>query len=121
MFARSQNAAELISILDKVFATKPRSEWERLFNEADFLYSPVQTISEVVDDPQVLANNYIIDFEHPQWGPGKALGFPYHFSQTPASLRRAGPEHGQHTEEVLAELGYTWEDIAELKEEGAIR
>jgi crotonobetainyl-CoA:carnitine CoA-transferase CaiB-like acyl-CoA transferase len=81
----------------------------------DFIFSPVNTISDLVTDPQVLENEYIIEYEHPSHGPTKVAGFPYKFSKTPASIRRHPPQHGEHTEEILLELGYTWEDILELK------
>ena len=115
--ARAQNKEVLIDILDKVFNTKPREEWMRLFRENGLIYAPVQTISEVIDDPQVLANNYIVDFDHPAWGPIKVVAPPYKFSKTPATLRMAAPEFGQHTEEVLLESGFTWDEIVELRNE----
>ena len=70
--------------------------------------------------PQVLANEYIMDYEHPSFGQTKVIGFPYNFSQTPASLRRPAPEHGEHSEEILLEIGYTWDDVAKLKEKEVI-
>ena len=54
------------------------------------------------------------------WGKTKVVGFPWMFSETPASWRREAPEFSQHTEEILMELGYTWDDIAKLKDEGVI-
>jgi crotonobetainyl-CoA:carnitine CoA-transferase CaiB-like acyl-CoA transferase len=119
--ARSQHPEELIRILDEIFATKPLDEWlELLEKEGDFVYGPIKTVSEAVEDPQILENEYIMDFDHPVFGPIKVVGFPYKFSKTPATLRRAAPELGEHTEEILLESGYTWEEIAELKDMGAI-
>ena len=70
---------------------------------------------------QVLANDYIVDFNHPVMGPIQVVGVPVKFSQTPGSVRREAPELGQHTEEVLLEVGgYTWEDIEKLRDEKAI-
>ena len=103
-----------------MFATRPREEWLRLCKEKKFIYTPVHTISEVIEDPQVLANNYIVEFDHPTWGPIKAVAPPYKFSKTPATLRRAAPEFGQHTEEVLLESGFTWDEIAELRDDEVI-
>ena len=118
---RRQNAQELISILDKVFATRPLSEWlEHFEHQGGLIYAPIQSIQELATDPQVIANEYITDFNHPVHGMIKVLGFPYKFSRTPASLRKAAPEHGQHTEEVLLEMGYSWDDIAQLRDEGVI-
>ena len=115
---RAQHATELIHILDQHFATKPRNEWLKQFEEAkvDLIYGPVQSIPEAFQDPQVLANDYVVDFEHPVFGAVKILGSPHALSETPAEPRGAAPEFGQHTEEVLLEFGYTWEDITRLKD-----
>jgi len=114
--ARHDNAKELVAILDERFATRTRDEWMEIFKKEDIIYTPVQSASEVFKDPQALANNYIIDVDHPVWGKIKMLGFPWTFHDTPASVKREAPELGQHTEEILLEFGYTWEDIAKLKE-----
>jgi crotonobetainyl-CoA:carnitine CoA-transferase CaiB-like acyl-CoA transferase len=69
----------------------------------------------------MLANEYIIDFAHPVLGQVKLLGLPVKFHKTPGMVQNAAPELGQHTEEVLLEIGeYTWEEINELREQGVI-
>jgi crotonobetainyl-CoA:carnitine CoA-transferase CaiB-like acyl-CoA transferase len=110
---------ELIPILDRVFATKSREQWMSIFDEHDLLYAPIQTFVELCDDPQAIANGYITEWDHPTFGREKVVGLPYQFSETPASISPC-PEFGQHTEEVLQELGYNWDDIARLKEEKVI-
>ncbi len=117
---RKQNAASLLSILDEQFATKPRAEWVEALNRNGLIYAPINHISETMVDPQVEANQYVVNFEHPTMGPIKAVGSPYRFGKTPASLRRAAPEFGQHTEEVLLEMGYGWEEIARLQEQEVV-
>ena len=87
---------------------------------ARFAYVPLHEFHDVVTDPQVLANDYILDYDHPAIGPVKLLNFPVQFSETPACVKSPAPEVGQHTEEVLLEHGYSWEDIARLKEEEII-
>jgi crotonobetainyl-CoA:carnitine CoA-transferase CaiB-like acyl-CoA transferase len=118
--ARHDNGKELVSILDKKFATKTRAEWMEIFKKENVIHTPVQSSSEVFEDPQALANDYIVPVEHPVWGKIKMLGFPWTFHETPASIRREAPELGQHTEEILLELGYTWDDITKFKSEAVI-
>jgi len=114
--ARGKNARELIAIFDEKFATKTRDEWMGILKKEGLIYTPIQTPTEVVNDPQALDNDYIIWVDHPVWGRVKVIGFPWMFSETPASWRREAPEFGQHTEEILLELGYTWDDIVKLKD-----
>jgi crotonobetainyl-CoA:carnitine CoA-transferase CaiB-like acyl-CoA transferase len=119
--ARSVNRKELVAIFDNIFAGKTRQEWMNILEEHGCIFTPVQSISEVVEDPQLPANNYLINIEHPLYGPLKTMGFPWDFSETPASWRRKAPGLGEHTEEVLLEIGYSKEEIAKLRDEGAIQ
>ena len=118
MEERGQNAAELVSIMDAVFASKTGAEWlEILRNSGDLVFEAVSTMSDVAEDPQMRANDYITDYEHPALGRISITGFPMHFSQTPESVRMPAPEFGEHTDEVLQNiLGYTWEEITRLKD-----
>lgn len=116
---RAMNAEEIITIMDKIFITKSAAEWVKVLKEAgDVICTPVQTIADLKDDPQVLANNYIVDCKHESLGPMKVLGIPVQLSETPGVVNCTAPEFGQHTEEVLIEIGgYSWEEIAQLREE----
>jgi crotonobetainyl-CoA:carnitine CoA-transferase CaiB-like acyl-CoA transferase len=122
MFKREQVSEELVAALDEVFATRPRDEWMKLLRErGDFVIAPVNTHLDLVNYPQVLANDYVVEYEHPASGPTKTLGFPIALSETPAGIRLPAPEWGQHTEEVLIEVGgLSWQEIATLKEEEVI-
>jgi crotonobetainyl-CoA:carnitine CoA-transferase CaiB-like acyl-CoA transferase len=117
MASRSKNCEACIAILDEVFAARPRAEWlDILRRGGDFIFTVVNTVDELPDDPQVLANQYIVDFDHPKFGPGQVVGVPVGLSETPGSVRAPAPEFGQHTEEVLTELlGYSWEEVGELR------
>jgi len=118
--ARTENAAELISILDEKFASKDRNEWMEIFKKEGLIYSLLQSATEVTNDPQALANDYFVSFDHPVLGKTKMVGFPWMFNKTPAAIRREAPEFGQHTEEILLEVDYSWDDIIRLKDEDVI-
>jgi crotonobetainyl-CoA:carnitine CoA-transferase CaiB-like acyl-CoA transferase len=118
MTERASNAAACVALLDEVFATRPRADWiARLAPSGDFIVSIVNSVDDLPDDPQVIANEYVTSFEHPAYGPTRVVGMPVRLSDTPGSVRLPAPEFGQHTEEVLlGVLGYTWDDIARLRE-----
>jgi crotonobetainyl-CoA:carnitine CoA-transferase CaiB-like acyl-CoA transferase len=87
---------------------------------ADVLAAPVNAIPDVVRDPQVRHNQMIVATEHARLGSVQVTGVPVKLHGTPGSVRRSPPVQGQHTEEILAELGYGPEDIAALGRDGAI-
>ena len=120
METRKDNCEELIHIIDEVLATRTMADWEQRFRENNCIYGRVQTPMEVVSDPQALANDFYVDVEHPNAGSIKLLSTPVQFSDNPASLRTTCPELGQHNEEIILELGYTWDDIAQFKDQGVI-
>ncbi len=118
---RFENSEALFAALDEVFSEKTADEWVRLFCEEDLLAARVNDYAEVAQDPQNLENGYIAEVERGNGQPPlKMVGPPVIFSETPASIRHMAPEFGQHTEEVLLEAGFTWEDIASLRAEGVI-
>jgi crotonobetainyl-CoA:carnitine CoA-transferase CaiB-like acyl-CoA transferase len=118
--ARSENAVELIAIIDKRIASRTRDDWIQVFKSNDIIHTPVQTATEVTNDPQAIANNYFVWFDHPVFGETKMTGWAWEYSQTPCSIRREAPEFGQHTEEVLLEMGYSWDEIVQLKDDDVI-
>jgi crotonobetainyl-CoA:carnitine CoA-transferase CaiB-like acyl-CoA transferase len=117
---RCQNSREAIAILDKVFITRNREEWAPRFDANGLVWAPAQTPLEVIKDPCVLENNYIIEYEHFSHGKVKGIRCPIQLSETRGRAPFGAPEHSQHTEEVLLEMGYTWNDIAKLKEEKVV-
>jgi len=118
MLDRMMNAGECIALLDQVFARRPRAEWlRRLAEGGDFIYSIINAVDDLPDDPQMQANGYVTAFEHPAFGPTQVVGLPVRLSDTPGSIRLPAPEFGQHTEAILTDvLGYSWEEIGRLRE-----
>ena len=78
------------------------------------------SFEEVTKDPQMLANDHIVEVEHPTFGPVKIITTPIRLNKEAPPIRKFAPEHGQHTEEILLENDYEWEDIAKLQEKGVI-
>ncbi|MBI2857878.1 MAG: CoA transferase, partial [Chloroflexi bacterium] len=119
---RHEHAEEMVAILDRVFATKTRAEWlDILKANGDFVYAPVNTLSDLMDDIQVAQNQYLTDLDHPVLGRMKVVSSPVSMSRTSVRPRCGAPECGQHTEEVLIGIGgYTWDDISQLKDEEVI-
>ena len=122
MMNRGMNAAELIKLLDEVFASRTRDEWMATLDAGgDFIFTVVNSVSDLPNDPQVRANGLIASVEHPVHGPVEMLNLPIGLSETPSRIAGAAPEFGQHTEQVLVEeLGWSWERVGELKEKGVI-
>lgn len=118
---RRETCQELISILDQTFATKTRDEWLKIFRDkCPFACAPVNTISEVAESDQVKENDYVIEVDHPVLGRIRQTGMPVRLSKTPGKPQSGAPELGQHTEEVLLEFGYSWEEISNFREEEVI-
>src|SRR3972149_5824177 len=112
--ARDEHADELLALLDERFAGEPRDHWLRLLEGAEIPCGPVSSYAELVEDEQVLANGYVAEWADPRLGQLRVPGLPIKLSETPGGVRPA-PELGQHTEEALEELGYSWEEIGRLR------
>ncbi len=119
---RAGNAAAAIEILDEIFASQPRDHWLKVLRAGgDFIFTIVNSVDDLPNDPQVKANDYVVDFQHPQFGTTQVVGMPVRLRETPGNVRLPAPEFGQHSEEILTELlGYTWEQVAALKEQRVI-
>ncbi len=120
MEKRDKHAEEIIKELDALFATKTWDEWEVSFKANDLIVSGTHPIPEILEDEQALVNDFFTDIEHPVMGEAKLLNSPVQFSETPAKITSVAPQLGAHTEEVLLEAGYTWEDLEEMKQQKVI-
>ncbi len=118
--ARSKNTAQLVPLMDEAIARRTVDEWMKIFPQYDLVAGALRTFAEMAVDPQVLANDYIIEVEHPTLGKLKQPGCCIYFSETPAATKGGAPEYGQHTEEVLLKIGYDWADIERFKSKGVI-
>lgn len=116
-----EHKPELQTIFRKQFATNTTEHWVTRLEAQDILCAPVRTLREALDDEQTVVNRMIVEMDHPHTGKVKVLNSPIRLSQTPNSTRRPAPMLGEHNGEVLAELGYTAEQIAEVNREGVIR
>ena len=116
---RRRRRQELAGIIQDIIATRPRDEWVDLLVRADVACGPVSTLEEVAADPHFRERGMFLEWE----GPGEhrwLVNHPLKFSETPASVRRPAPRLGEHTEEVLTEIGYSRQEVARLREEGAV-
>ena len=100
--------------------TRTADEWVAAFREEDLMISKVNTYADILADPQAWANGYLIEMEDPTRKNVKVVGSPYHFSRTPVQNQGPPPELGQHTELVLLEFGFSWEEIGRFRESGVI-
>jgi crotonobetainyl-CoA:carnitine CoA-transferase CaiB-like acyl-CoA transferase len=118
---RPMNYPELNEILDEVFATKTADEWMEIFLPHGLMFCAVQDILDVITDPQALANDFMVPFEHPVQGKIKIPAYPISFSASYAGTRNMAPLLGEHTDSVLNELGYSEQDIEQLKQDGIVK
>ncbi len=110
----------LFEILREVFPSRSTAEWCERLAGAGARFAPVQDYAQAAADPHVDVNGYLVDLEHPAGGRVRVVGSPIQLSDTPAQPSAMAPELGQHTEEILLELGYDWDDIARLRDLAAI-
>lgn len=119
-FARMRNSPALTSEIDEIVASRGRDEWASILDRHNLIWAPVQTDEEVVQDRQAEAIGAFMPVPHPQIPNCRVVASPIDFSESPVTQYAAAPELGRHTEEVAQELGLSWEEIARLKEIGAI-
>ena len=115
---RAEHSREVIRLLDDVFASAPMAEWRERFDEAGVWWAPIQAPIALLDDAQAHAGGAFVDAPVAE-GTAVAVASPVDFTGTPWRITRRAPEAGEHTEEVLLELGHDWDDITRLRDDGA--
>jgi CoA:oxalate CoA-transferase len=118
--ARVANRERLKALVNARIAERTVADWIERLNRAGVPCGRVMNLAEVFSDPQVLAQEMVLEAAHPGHGPVRMTGFPVKLSATPARLRRPAPELGEHTDQVLTEAGYAPERIAALRQSGVI-
>ena len=116
---RFENREACVDELDRVFASRTLDEWREKLETMEGVWAPMQTPREIHEDRQVIANGYLPEVEGSDGSRFKLAQSPVQFDEVAPELKSA-PEHGQHTEEVLLELGISWDEIAEYKQAKAI-
>ncbi|MYA20964.1 MAG: CoA transferase [Chloroflexi bacterium] len=115
---RKRHAAELRARIEELIASADLAEWGRRLDEAELVWAPVATLPEALADPQVEANGVLEEIEHPQAGAYRTLAAPFRVSGAETAARGPAPAPGEHTSEVLAELGLDDDEIASLAASG---
>jgi crotonobetainyl-CoA:carnitine CoA-transferase CaiB-like acyl-CoA transferase len=123
-FARNRDRVEHRELIDGLIqhelATRTRAAWISAFADAGIPAGPINSVAEALSSEQVLARHMVATVRHPEIDEVDLLGVPFRFAATPASIRRPPPLLGEHTNEVLAELGVTPAEIAGLRTDGVI-
>ena len=118
---RMANRAALERTLSETFMTRTTAQWLGVLDRAGVPCGPINDMSQVYADPQVIARDMVVEIDHPTAGAIRNVGIPVKFSETPGTVRRPPPRLGEHTHEVLVEFGYTADEIAALERGGIVK
>jgi len=111
---RVNNHRELSCLLQAEFLKRSSDEWIEAFQAAGIPVGPIKNVAEILDDPHVKAREMVVEVDHPVIGRMKTLGVPIKLSETPGAVTRAAPTLGQHSDEILCEIGYSPAEIADF-------
>jgi len=117
---RDLNANERLQMTQQALLTKPSDEWLKILDDAGVPSAPVLKRKDMIHHPQVVASDLILETEHPIAGRLRQTRPAARFSKTPTEISRGAPLHGEHTEEILIEIGISQEELAGLREKGVI-
>ncbi|MCU1401512.1 MAG: CoA-transferase [Acidimicrobiales bacterium] len=117
--ARADNSVECQTVLGDIFETKPLEQWRKILDQCEGVWTVAQDVSELLDDPQMIANGYIREIAMDNGRVVRLVASPVQFDESQPDLTRA-PDHGEHTDDELLALGYTWDELIEMKMGGAI-
>jgi formyl-CoA transferase len=118
--SRVRNREALAARIESMTAEQPRSHWLALLEANDIPCGPINDYAQVFADPQVRAREMVVEVDHPTLGRLRTLGSPLKMSVTPPDVRRRGPLLGEHTDAILRDVGFSMEEIAALRESGAV-
>jgi crotonobetainyl-CoA:carnitine CoA-transferase CaiB-like acyl-CoA transferase len=117
---RMQNVTELTELLKKELAKKTSAEWLKLFDEKGLPCGPINTVTEMFEDPQTIERKMIVDVKNTKAGSFKAIGMPIKFSETKVEDTKESPTFGQHTKQILLDHGFKSEEIDSLMKQGVV-
>lgn len=117
---RLANLPALVELIEQRTRQESRAHWLKVLEDVGIPAGPINSVPEALDDEQARARDMVVDVEHPRLGTLKALGPVVKLSDTPAEVRSAAPDLGQHTDQVLAELGLPAGEIEELRAQGVL-
>jgi len=118
--ARVKNLDALVEELEKIFLGNTKEHWIGVLNEAGVPTGPINDTADLLANSQMHARDMIVEVEHASLGRVKTLGLPIRFSDAPTSVKRGAPVLGEHTDEILEELGYTSNECKQMRESGAV-
>ena len=110
----------LMVIIEDIFLSKTYKEGIEILGRHKLVWSPVSTPLEATKDPQAIENDFSVEWDHPDYGKIKVLNNPIKLSETKAEIKCKAPELGEHTDDILKDLGYSAELIDDMKGKGVV-